>query len=219
LRQSASLDLELIRMIRIAVSQRVDILKDRGERRDAVDQRLCAFLAACDCLAMPVPNLPHLVEPAYRAARWQGVALSGGNDLVAYGGDAPERDATERALIALARREGLPLLGVCRGMQMIVHDFGGALTKVDGHVARRHEIHDPSAPDKPRRMVNSYHSMAAAALPPALDIWALTDDGGIEAVRHKQEPISAIMWHPEREESFAEDDVRFVRDFFHQVKA
>jgi putative glutamine amidotransferase len=42
-----------------------------------------------------------------------GIVLTGGNDLTAYGGDAPDRDATETALLDFAERRNLPVLGVC----------------------------------------------------------------------------------------------------------
>ena len=46
----------------VAVSQRVDLVPERDERRDALDQRLCAWLASAGCQPVPVPN--SLVAPA-----------------------------------------------------------------------------------------------------------------------------------------------------------
>lgn len=197
-------------MRRIAVSQRVDVLRDRNERRDALDQNLCAFLAACGCLALPVPNLPDQVENAFRAVSWDGVLLSGGNDLTAYGGDAPERDATEGKLIDLARRQRLPLFGVCRGMQMIVHSFGGTLTRVEDHVARRHTLSGLDGGAE----VNSFHTLAPLDVPDGFVVTARAQDGVVEAIRHQTEAVAGILWHPERNPVFTPRDVDRVKEFF-----
>ena len=72
----------------IAVSQRVDTDPRTGERRDGLDQAWARFLAACGCLAWPVPNTSRLVEPILDHALVAGVLLTGGNDLVVCGGSA-----------------------------------------------------------------------------------------------------------------------------------
>ena len=79
----------------VLVSQRVDFLAERGERRDALDQRLANFLAECGLLPIPVPNRREDVRKYFdELPQAAGVVLSGGNDLNDYGGDAPERDRT-----------------------------------------------------------------------------------------------------------------------------
>ena len=70
---------------------------------------------------MPVA-LPNVIEVAVAlcsGADVTGLVLTGGNDLAALGGDAPERDATENAVLDVAESRGLPVLGVCRGMQVV----------------------------------------------------------------------------------------------------
>jgi putative glutamine amidotransferase len=139
-----------------------------------------------------------------------GIVLTGGNDLAAYGGDAPERDETETALLDLAERRDLPVLGVCRGMQVIQHRFGTRLEKVHGHVASRQRI----SIDGKSVEVNSFHNFGAMEVCPPLMTWAVSDDGVIKAVRHTDRRMIGVMWHPERLEPFAADDVaRFSRFF------
>jgi putative glutamine amidotransferase len=139
-----------------------------------------------------------------------GILLTGGNDLTAYGGDAPERDATESVLIDIADKRALPILGVCRGMQMIQHRFGIRLERVAGHVARLQTI---SVEGKPAE-VNSYHNFGTTETRPPLQAWAFAEDGVIKAIRHPRARMTGIMWHPERLSPFAPRDIAFFQQFF-----
>ena len=138
-----------------------------------------------------------------RGAR-TGLLLTGGNTLTAYGGDAPERDRTELDTLAFARARGVPVLGVCRGMQVILHAFGVPLRPVDGHAGTRHRVGGS-------RTVNSFHDFGSTGDTRPLDVLARADDGVVEAMRHPVEPVHGVMWHPERCEPFAEADVRLFR--------
>ena len=64
----------------IAISQRVDILKDRNERRDALDQRWHDFLGACGFRALPLPNTAEAAMDLLDRMSPVGVLLPGGND-------------------------------------------------------------------------------------------------------------------------------------------
>jgi putative glutamine amidotransferase len=189
--------------LRVAlVSQRVDVFTDRAERRDAVDQRLLDWLAACDFLPVPVPNRPERVATLWTRVRPALVVLSGGNDLAAYGGDAPERDETERALVAQALNTRVPLLGVCRGAQLLLHTLGHPLQQVPGHIGVHHRLRFDSC----ERNVNSYHSWGCCTQDTTLRVLARSDDGVIEAFCHPEVDMLGIMWHPEREPEFHEHD-------------
>lgn len=191
----------------VIVTQRVAVDPAHGERRDALDQRWWPFLATCGVLPVPVPNDAELAVALAERAGAAGLLLTGGNDI----GTAPERDATERRLVAWAEARGLPVLGVCRGMQMLLTLAGAALEPVTGHVAVRHAIR---LGDEPRE-VNSYHGLAARAVAGELEAWGVAEDGAVEAVRHRTRPTLGIMWHPEREEPFQAADVALFRSHFH----
>jgi putative glutamine amidotransferase len=139
-----------------------------------------------------------------------GILLTGGNDLTAYGGDAPERDATESVLIDIADKRALPILGVCRGMQMIQHRFGIRLGRVAGHVARLQTISVEGNPAE----VNSYHNFGTTETRPPLQAWAFAEDGVIKAIRHPGARMTGIMWHPERLSPFASRDITLFQQFF-----
>jgi gamma-glutamyl-gamma-aminobutyrate hydrolase PuuD len=192
----------------VAVTQRVAVDPPHATRRDCLDQVWTKFLLECGLIPIPIPNS---VEAALQICeKVSGIVLTGGNDLAAYGGDAPDRDATETALLDLAERRDLPVLGVCRGMQMIQHRFGTRLQHVHGHVAPRQCI----SIDGRRVEVNSFHNFGAMEVHPPLMTWAIADDGVIKAVKHAGSRMLGVMWHPERREPFVADDVALFSRFF-----
>jgi gamma-glutamyl-gamma-aminobutyrate hydrolase PuuD len=194
----------------VAVSQRVDLARRGSERRDALDQNWTRFLGAAGLRPLLIPNDAAAAREMVAGLPVAGVLLTGGNDLAAYGGDAPERDAAETALIEWALAAGRPLLGVCRGMQMLQHFHGIRLEPVDGHVAPRQEI----SVNGGRDTANSYHTLGARVSVPELTVWAQADDGVVKALRHRTLPLLAIMWHPERFAPFRARDVALFRGHF-----
>lgn len=192
----------------VAVTQRVTVDPPHGTRRDCLDQVWVKFLLRCELLPIPIPNS---VDAALTICKnVDGIVLTGGNDLTAYGGDAPERDETETALLDLAEQRDLPVLGVCRGMQMIQHRFGTRLERVSGHVAARQCI----SIDGRNVEVNSFHNFGASEVHPPLMTWAIADDGVIKAVKHAKCRMIGVMWHPERLDPFTADDVALFSGFF-----
>jgi N5-(cytidine 5'-diphosphoramidyl)-L-glutamine hydrolase len=197
-------------MNKVAVTQRVSIIPAYGERRDCLDQAWTRFLMTCGLLPVLLPNIIQAAIDLCQDSGISGLVLTGGNDLAELGGDAPERDATERALLDLAERRGMPVLGVCRGMQVIQHRFAIKLLRLEGHVTRNHLIRIGHK----ARKVNSYHNFASFDSRPPLDVWAVADDGAIEGIRHSDQPITGIMWHPERLSPFSPADQILFRQVF-----
>jgi N5-(cytidine 5'-diphosphoramidyl)-L-glutamine hydrolase len=194
----------------VAITQRVSIVPEYAERRDCLDQAWSRFLEACGLLALPLPNVSAVALPLCAATRIVGIVLTGGNDLVELGGDAPERDALENALLDLAEERKLPVMGVCRGMQVIQRRCGVPLRRVEGHVTARQVIQVNGA----AQQVNAYHCFGAFESRPPLTTWAVAEDGVIKAVQHSTHPITGIMWHPERNRPFAAGDIALFRRRF-----
>jgi len=195
----------------VLVSQRVDFLAERGERRDALDQRLANFLAECGLLPIPVPNRREDVRKYFdELPQAAGVVLSGGNDLNDYGGDAPERDRTEARMQQEAMSRGMPVVGICRGMQFLIHADGGELCLVDGHVGAMH----PVLGDGVKRSVNSFHRWGVKACPRGWEVAAVAQDGSVEYARRRDASLWGVMWHPERESVFAIEDIALFKDVF-----
>ena len=194
----------------VAITQRVSIVPAYGERRACLDQAWPHFMRACGLDPLVLPNVAGVALALFQHADVAGLLLTGGNDLVKLGGDAPERDATENALIDAAQARGLPILGVCRGMQIIQQRHAIPLLRVEGHVTPRQTI----CVDNEPMDVNSYHRFAAFASRPPLEVWAVASDGVIKAVRHQERSTTGIMWHPERNTPFSDTDVALFRRVF-----
>ena len=190
----------------VAVSQRVDTFPERNETRDALDQRLAAFLAIGGHVPVPVPNaLGRAIREWLAVVHPAAVVLSGGNDI----GQCAERDDTELALLAYAQERQLPVLGICRGMQMLAHWSGVGLQPVEGHVRTRHCLVGEIVGE-----VNSFHGFALATCPVDFEVLARSNDGEIEAIRHQSLPWEGWMWHPEREAEFATNDIQRLKALF-----
>lgn len=197
-------------MILIGVSQRVAEERDYPERRDALDQRWITFLQKCGIMPLLIPNHLATAQQMLKKFSLKGILLSGGNSLAACGGDAPERDRVEMFLLRYALKHKIPLLGVCRGMQLIQHYYGVPLIKVDGHVHRKQAV----CINGKLKVVNSFHRHGAVKTKDELKVWAVAPDGVIEAVRHRAYPLCGIMWHPERFKPFRKEDIRFFKTYF-----
>ena len=190
----------------VAVSQRIDFLEERDETRDALDQDLCRFLLSASFLPVPVPNsIGKEIERWLKKIAPELIVLSGGNNI----GDCPNRDSTEKALLLYAEANKLPLMGICRGMQMMASEYGSKVVEVHGHVATRHKVSGKQAME-----VNSFHNFAIEKEPSEFEVSARAEDGVIEAIRHKTLPWLGLMWHPEREKEFREEDLNTINALF-----
>jgi N5-(cytidine 5'-diphosphoramidyl)-L-glutamine hydrolase len=178
----------------LGITQRVMVETTSNERRDCLDQGWIKFIGWCGFLPVLLPNQMQIAASLCNNLPLAGVVLTGGNDLVALGGDAPERDETETALLNFAEKRSLPLLGVCRGMQLIQHRFNIPLTQVNGHITPCQTIRIEGKPVQ----VNSYHKFGTTETHSSFDVWAIAEDGTIKGIRDRHRKIVGVMWHPER---------------------
>ena len=119
------------------------------------------------------------------------------------------RDITEETLLNFAQEKKLPVLGICRGMQMMISWAGGTLKPIQGHVGCRHNIRGEINGN-----VNSFHNYVVSECPSEFATIATSIDGQIEAIKHKILPWEGWMWHPEREMRANELDLRRVQSLF-----
>lgn len=206
--------------MKIAVTLRVDESAAYVETRDGLDQRWWDFLKRCNLIPIVIPNNIELCKSLIEELEIEGLLLTGGNSLVKYGGSAPMRDEVERWLLNKALSKGWPVLGVCRGMQLIQDVFGIRLIGVDGHVATE----GPLKVVQRKRLgkliddntkVMSFHKLGAFESNLNIETVCKSEDGVIKAIQHKSEKVYGIMWHPEREGISSQQDIDIVRSVFY----
>ena len=208
-------------MKRIGLTQRVEVVEAYGERRDCLDQQWARLLESMPAVPVPLPNVTSVPDSLIDTLGLDGVILTGGNNLstISSVGAAPERDVFERRLVEGCLRKNTPVLGVCRGMQLLNCHFGGSLVPIDGHVALRHCVEIDGYQElwpNSRINVNSYHDYGVSdeILAESLEAVGFSSDGSVEALRHRSRNIWGIMWHPEREAPFAAPDLKLLRAIF-----
>ncbi|MDR3090890.1 MAG: gamma-glutamyl-gamma-aminobutyrate hydrolase family protein [Clostridiales bacterium] len=157
----------------------------------------------------------------YLASVFDGLILSGGGDIDPSVYNEPadprsadickERDEFEITLCRLAVKLKIPLLGVCRGIQVMNVALGGSLLQhIDGHsqeLARDETSHEVIIErssiiyeiyEKERLRVNSFHHQAVGRLSDRLKATAATEGGVIEAVEYLGDSFAlGVQWHPE----------------------
>ena len=170
----------------------------------------------------PVGDIPDLLEDL------DGIILTGGYDVdpAHYGEEAhprtygvsPVRDEFELALLAAARRARIPVLGICRGAQLLAVASG---TTLDQHISDREdldphgrpgvedgaEVHEVEVlPDTHLAQIlgagpvraSCHHHQAIAAIPDGLRLSAVSPDGIVEGIETTDDHwCVAVQWHPE----------------------
>jgi len=189
----------------IGISMRVETNERRGERIDAIDQRLISFITKLGWVPVPVPNLGVGIAEWLLAVAPEGLVLSGGNDLCVVGGDAPERDATEVGILEWASSRHLPVLGICRGMQLIALMNGAKLERRANHAGVEHDIYGTLSGRVP-----SHHVWCIQSLPKTFEVLANSEDGSVEAITSPDHRTLGIMWHPERMKKVRPVDVEWI---------
>lgn len=175
-----------------------------AERRDCLDQAWTAVLAAEGHVPVPLPNAFQDADVLLDSLGIETVVLTGGDDPLGVPDPADPthaRDWFERRALEWARRRTVPVLGVCRGMQILALTQGGTLRPVAGHDGSVHGLRE-AAPGLPSE-VNSFHRLSVHRLGDGQEVLARSQDGFVEALRATDTPAAGVMWHPERSPFFS----------------
>lgn len=202
----------------IGISQRI-IINKRGEKIDSLEQTYIEYFQKFDVNIIPIPNKINNIDKYIESVNIERIILSGGGSLnpnysrkmkiANY--EQADRDISETKLLKIAVKNKIPVLGICRGAQVINAHFDGILirniknkiVKLENHVASIHEVALEKTPflnNKINCHVNSYHKdgFTHKELADKLRIFAKSGDGIIEGFYHKELPFIGINWHPER---------------------
>ena len=199
----------------VGVTQRVDINEQTGEVRDALDRELFLWLSDAGFLPVQIPN--GLINRAGALEQWieaikpNAILLSGGNDI----GQCSSRDSTEFFLLNWSKKNNIPTLGICRGLQVMASFAGSSLQRIDGHIRMRHKLIFKSKDCDFTLNVNSYHNWAPSECPLGFLVLAMSEDGSIEAIKHQELHWEGWMWHPERESPYEINDIKRVKKLFY----
>ena len=186
-------------MKKIAFTMREISATDCREYRDAISHDWLDYASKLQAIPFLIPNFEHNLEYYLKQIRPDLIILTGGNDI----GNSTKRDKTEKKLIELAIDNYIPLLGICRGLQMINCFFGGKISEIHNHANKCHQVYLSGKFTDVygyKTTVNSYHNFGIkrSDLGLNLDIMATDDNNMVEGVVHKNHFIAGIMWHPER---------------------
>lgn len=194
--------------MKILVSMRVCENSSYKEIRDAISHDWFSLFNELNVLPILIPNNTSDIKSYFDITDIRGVLLTGGNDILdEKSTPSLQRNEVERQLLDIAIKYNTPVLGVCRGLQMINHYFGGTLSKINSelHVNKSHKVILKNLhfdfPIAKEIKVNSYHDFGIneSGLSDALVPFAISEDGLIEAARHRSFNIQGVQWHPERE--------------------
>ena len=156
-----------------------------------------------------------------------GLIISGGHDVSPYnygqepspllGETFPERDTYEMLLLEESKKRNLPILGICRGSQIINVAGGGTLYQdlslIPGNVLKHNQVSKPTLKTHKiqieensiiseifgkETMVNSFHHQALDKVADDFKVVARASDGIVEAIQHKTYKfLVGVQWHPE----------------------
>lgn len=188
-------------------------------------------------------------EQEYLLSQCDGLLLTGGDDIdpSLYGErllndtvhPAPERDVGEPRLCRMATERQMPILGICRGMQILNVYFGGTLyqdipaqlPETVGHSMEQpydRICHDclvtPGSPlaawtGRGCIGVNSLHHQAVKDVAPGLAVMGRCSDGVVEAIwKPEARFLCAVQWHPEKIWAIEESATQIFQAFIRACK-
>ena len=166
-----------------------------------------------------IPSTSDLRVLTHIVNQLDGLLMSGGGDinpLFLHEEPLPGlqdvdtwRDQSELLLLRLAANRQLPIMGICRGHQLVNIAFGGSLyqdiysqceqklLKHSQKMPREEVSHSVTLEDGNTVYVNSFHHQAVKDIAPDFVEMAIAPDGINEGIRHQEKPVFSVQWHPE----------------------
>ena len=196
---------------KILISQRLDEVGIFNEKRNNLDVRYFQIFEKLNMIPILIPNNITLAKKIIKNVKVSGIILSSG-------GDALKKDIrydTEILLLNYAKRNDIPLLGICRGAQAINIYFGGRIKAIPNHVRKKHTLKSDLTNNKNIK-TNCYHDYGIKSdyLGKNLHVLGTSSDDSIELFKHKSKKIIGMMWHPERFKKLREFELKIFKRLF-----
>ena len=210
---------------KIAISQRIVTNSTYHEVRDCLSQEWPSWVTATfpGAVMVPIPNAPMMIPCWWNELKPDALILSGGNNI----GDRPLRDKTEAVALRIARGQGLPILGICRGLQLLAKELGETIeTEIrcktgENHIAQDHPVIVEAVPELGIQVpmsieVNSFHEQGVIASDIKSQglVFATSIGGVVEGIYHDRYKMLGLQWHPERTCPDEEFNKLILENFF-----
>lgn len=221
---------------RIGITLRTGVFESYAELRNCISDDWMKFLIQMNCVPILIPIHSHFFvsKEEYidylESFSFDGLILSNGNDVdYIYTSDFKNsdwistantsnstntsisinrlRDQAECALVEWALFREIPVMGVCRGLQLINCFFGGKLQDLSKlktnipHIGKSHILQLQGLTNFPKEhvSVNSFHNYGILnhEVAVGLNVKATCEDV-VEMLVHEVKPIFGVQWHPER---------------------
>lgn len=159
-----------------------------GDVYQAVDEELLTLLNNRGFETLVSGQMSNTTERVL--SQCGAVILTGGESF----GTETGRDSYEMKLLTWSERHNVPLFGICRGMQVIAQAHGFRTVKIDLHVGESHRLKT-----NPKSAFYCFHENGVVGEVAGFETEWAEDSQTIELMRHTSEPVSGVMFHPERE--------------------
>ena len=131
--------------------------------------------------------------------------LAGGNDIISKRKECLLRNKVEKNLVKKCLNKNIPILGICRGAQLLNLLFKGKISKINGHMRTRHNVflRKNKIIKKKILNVNSFHNFGILFKDISKKFKTLGEDKdkNTEMYISYENKIIGVMWHPEREKN------------------
>jgi len=213
--------------MKIGISTRLSNNDTYKDTRDALSRDWTTFINDIlpESILIPFLNHPKMVYNMINQLSFDACILSNGNDW----GEDILRDETEAILINECIKNNIPLIGICRGLQVLNIFFQGIVEKNIqkkihiSHVSAEHNIvivdkKFNHITDEQTFSVNSYHNNGVLldGISKEFIPFAVANDIVVEGFYHQKLPLLAIQWHPERINNSYEFNKKLISTFFTQ---
>lgn len=188
-------------MIKIGVTSNI-----RKYYKNYIDFSDHYWSKAFDKKNLEIFYLPNNINLSQKLIKYIDILiLSGGNDILSTEKSSKIRNKVELNLIKCCLKKKIPIIGVCRGAQLLNIYFGGKITKIKNQMNTRHNIFFKKNKifNNTILNVNSYHNFGIKNefLSKKLDAVAIDKEKNIEIFCCLKNKVIGTMWHPEREKN------------------